>query len=107
MSAPVKPVSRVRLSSMPSDPCPIEPGTTGTVLAVTTGLLAQIQIKWDDHRSLSLIPGVDEYEIIGHSDLVADCMACPRCRNRAMDLLEWDEPCEQVTCALCGTVYEP
>ena len=107
LSATVKPGDRICLLAMPSDPAPIPSGTTGTVLNVTEGLLAQIRVKWDNHRSLSLIPGVDQYEIVGHSDLVADSMGCPKCGNVAMDLLEWDQDCTAVTCALCGHTYEP
>ena len=102
-----KPGDRIKLISMASDPDPIPVGSTGTVLAVTEGLLAQIQVKWDCHRSLSLIPGVDIFEVIGHTDLVAASMGCPKCSNVAMDLLEWDADCTVVTCGLCGHTYEP
>ena len=103
----VRPGDRIRLVSMPSDPDPIPAGTTGTVLAVTTGLLGQIQIKWDSHRNLSLIDGVDEFEIVGHTDLVADSLGCPRCGNVAMSHLDWNADCTLVTCALCQCTYEP
>jgi hypothetical protein len=53
---------------MPDDPDPIPAGATGTVLAVTTGPYAQIDVDWDNGRSLSLVPGVDRFEIIGHTD---------------------------------------
>ena len=102
-----KPGDRIRLIRMPQDPDPIPPGTTGTVIEVTEGTMAQITVAWDNRRSLALVPGVDEFEIVGHSDLVAECFGCPGCHNRAMDLLNWDEDYEQVTCALCGTNYEP
>lgn len=110
MTTPVKPGDRIRLISMPSDPDPIPVGSTGTVLAVTSGLLAQIQVRWNaphSHRSLALIPGVDLFEITGHSDLVAEAFACPGCGCRATDLLTWDQHFEKVTCDLCGTTYEP
>ena len=105
----VRPGDRIKLLSMPSDPDPIPAGTTGTVLEVTSGLMAQIRVQWQitPQRSLALIPDVDEYEVIGHNDLVAASMGCPKCGNIAMDLLTWDEPCERVTCSLCGTTYEP
>ena len=60
----VKPGDRVKLISMPNDPFPIEPGSVGTVVAVTTGQFAQIDVDWDSGRSLCLIPGVDEWEVI-------------------------------------------
>ena len=60
---------RIRLIAMPDDPDPIPAGATGTVLAVTTGRFAQIDVAWDNSsRSLSLVPGVDRFEVIGHID---------------------------------------
>ena len=54
---------------MPDDPDPIPAGATGTVLSVTTGPLAQVEIAWDGTaRSLALIPGVDRFQVIGHVD---------------------------------------
>jgi len=50
---------------MPDDPDPIPPGSTGTVTRVTEGPLAQIEVRWDCGRSLSLVPGVDRFEVIG------------------------------------------
>lgn len=46
---------RIELVHMPDDPCPIEPGTTGTVRSVTEFLgRAQVSVEWDAPRSLSL-----------------------------------------------------
>ena len=59
---------RIRLLSMPDDPDPIPTGATGTVLSVTTGAFAQVEVEWDSGRTLALIPGVDRFEIIGHTD---------------------------------------
>jgi hypothetical protein len=56
---------RIRLLAMPHDPDPIAAGSIGTVLSVTTGTFAQIDVSWDSGRTLSLVPGVDEYEVIG------------------------------------------
>jgi hypothetical protein len=65
----VTPGSRIRLIAMPDDPDPIPAGSQGTVLSVTTGRFAQIEVDWDDlRRSLALVPGVDRFEIIGHTD---------------------------------------
>lgn len=64
-----RPGDRIRLLAMPDDPDPIPAGATGTVLAVTTGRFAQIDVRWDNSsRSLSLVPGVDRFEVIGHID---------------------------------------
>jgi hypothetical protein len=60
----VKTGGRVRLIHMPSDPDPIRPGATGTVIAVCGGDFPQIQVQWDNGRSLALLPGVDDFEII-------------------------------------------
>jgi hypothetical protein len=59
---------RIRLIAMLDDPDPIPAGATGTVLAVTTGRFAQIDVAWDSGRTLSLVPGVDRFEVIGHID---------------------------------------
>ena len=65
----VTPGSRIRVIAMPDDPDPVPAGSTGTVLSVTTGRFAQIEVDWDDLRhSLALVPGVDRFEIIGHTD---------------------------------------
>lgn len=47
---------RIELVDMPNDPCPIEPGTLGTVEAVTDlGEEQQVRVKWDNGRTLMLI----------------------------------------------------
>ncbi len=63
-SPEVKTGNRVRILYMPSDPLPIKPGTTGTVVGVTGGDCPQIQIQWDDGRSLAILPGVDHFEVV-------------------------------------------
>ena len=55
---------RVRMLQMPDDPDPIPAGSTGTVTRVTDGPLAQVSVDWDNGRSLSLVPGTDEFEVI-------------------------------------------
>ena len=65
----VKPGDRLRLLSMPDDPDPIPAGATGTVLSVTEGPYAQIEVAWDNStRTLALVPGVDRFDVIGHID---------------------------------------
>ncbi len=59
---------RIRLLHMPDDPDPIMVGSTGTVTNVTTGPLGQVSVDWDNGRSLSLVPGVDQFEVIERSD---------------------------------------
>lgn len=60
--SPVPIGSRIRLISMPDDPDPIPPGTCGTVDYYSNG--AQLTVKWDNGRSLRLLVGIDEYEVI-------------------------------------------
>lgn len=62
---------RIRLISMgDDDPCPIEPGTCGTVhhLFDATGKWPepwqQIGVVWDNGRRLSLVVPPDKYEVI-------------------------------------------
>lgn len=45
-----------------NDPQPIEPNTMGTIIGVDG--IGQYQVKWDNGRSLSVIPDEDRYEII-------------------------------------------
>lgn len=54
--------TRIRLLKMVNDPQPIEPGSTGTVDYVDG--IGQLQMNWDCHRSLALIPGADLLEVI-------------------------------------------
>jgi len=61
---PVNPGTRIRLIAMPNDPDPIPAGSEGVVVEVTDGPLAQIIVRWDIQRSLALVPGVDEFEVI-------------------------------------------
>ena len=55
------PGTRIRLNSK-EDPQAVPAGTEGTVLAVDDG--GQLLMKWDNGRSLSLIPGVDSFQKI-------------------------------------------
>jgi hypothetical protein len=58
------PGDRIILIHMGDDPCPIEPGATGTVFAINDGPLAQMLVNWDNGRHLALIPGVDVWETL-------------------------------------------
>lgn len=43
------------------DPQPIEPNTLGTIFHVDD--IGQIHVKWDNGRSLAIIPEEDDFEI--------------------------------------------
>lgn len=64
-----KPGDRVKLVFMPNDPDPIPENTTGTVEGVMPmrwgqDVRTQVQVKWDNGRSLSCICPPDHLEII-------------------------------------------
>lgn len=64
---------RIRLLSMTDDPDPIPAGATGTVRGVTShGALEnawhQIDVRWDNGRTLLLVVPPDVFEIIAASD---------------------------------------
>jgi hypothetical protein len=51
---------RVRLIKM-NDPHPIESGTEGTIYNIGFDI---INVKWDNGRTLGLVVGEDEYEVL-------------------------------------------
>ena len=54
--------TRIKLIEMNDPWNPGEPGTEGTVQLVDD--IGQIHMKWDNGRTLALVPGQDEFEII-------------------------------------------
>lgn len=56
------PGTRIELISMEDPYAPIPPGTKGTVAAVDDA--GNLFMNWDDGRSLSVIPGEDNFKII-------------------------------------------
>ena len=51
--------SRIELHSMDDPLSPVPAGTKGTVLFVDDA--GQLHMKWDNGRSLALVPGVDSF----------------------------------------------
>jgi hypothetical protein len=54
--------TRIELINMDDPYAPVPAGTKGTVEYVDD--MGQIGMKWDNGRTLALIPEVDEFEII-------------------------------------------
>ena len=53
---------RIRLIRMELERSPIEPGSEGTINHVD--LAGVIHVIWDNGQTISIIPDLDEYEII-------------------------------------------
>ena len=59
------PGTRVRLTEMQDPYAPVPSGTEGTVDFVDDA--GQLQMQWDNGRTLALIPGVDRFSVIPQS----------------------------------------
>ncbi len=53
--------TRIELISM-DDPYPVPSGTCGTICDIDDQ--GQLDVKWDNGRTLSLIPNVDKFKVI-------------------------------------------
>ena len=56
---------RIKLISMNDEKHPVESGTMGTIYHYGFGV---INVNWDNGRSLGVVEGLDEYEILPHPD---------------------------------------
>lgn len=61
--------TRIRLGHM-SDPQAVPSGTEGTVTYVDD--IGQIGMKWDNGRTLSLVPGEDDFSVISRPEKPED-----------------------------------
>lgn len=64
------PGTRLELISMGKDPDPVPPGTRGTVERVNS--YGDIEMSWDNGRTLSLIPGEDSFRKLTLEELEAE-----------------------------------
>lgn len=64
------PGTRLELISMDDPYAPVPPGTRGTVQYVDDA--SQIGMKWDDGRTLSLIPGEDSFRKLTPEELAEE-----------------------------------
>ena len=64
--------TRICLDSMENDPFPIPPGSKGTVDFIDDA--GNLIMKWDNGRSLSLIPGEDKFHVIQQEENLSEKM---------------------------------
>jgi hypothetical protein len=69
MTSIPKPRDRIRLVAMQDDPDPIRPGSLGTVVRIARhgggrDAWHQIDVAWDNGRTLMLVSPPDEFEIV-------------------------------------------
>lgn len=58
--------TRIRLERMDDPYAPVPPGTEGTVDFVDD--IGQIHMRWDNKRSLAIIPGEDSFSVISQPE---------------------------------------
>lgn len=67
---PCKIGDRIELIKMEDDPCPIPPGSKGTIITDPVEFQDkwQITVDWDDDRFLSLVVPPDTFRILKKED---------------------------------------
>jgi hypothetical protein len=95
---------RIRLILMTRDLEPIEPGTQGTCLMVDDA--GQLVMKWDNGRTLSLLPGVDQFELLPitplHECKMSDLVRCPKpAQGPDSETVTFN-----LKCRVCGTIFQ-
>ncbi len=64
------PGTRIQLDHMEDPWAPVPPGTRGTVAYVDD--IGQIGMKWDNGRTLSLVPGEDSFRKLTEEELAEE-----------------------------------
>ncbi len=64
------PGTRIQLNHMEDPWAPVPPGTRGTVAYVDD--IGQIGMKWDNGRTLSLVPGEDSFRKLTDEELAEE-----------------------------------
>jgi hypothetical protein len=60
---------RIELEYMADDPDPIPRGERGTITWVSKSeLYPQIGVAWDNGRTLMLVPGKDQWRVVGDAE---------------------------------------
>lgn len=60
----LKPGDRIRLIEMDGEP-DMEPGALGTVESIVSPPVNVVHVRWDNGRTLNILPDIDKFEKIG------------------------------------------